>query len=218
MKRLCAAAMIAVTLCAAGSARAGSDRVPVDDPVLDRNGDGYQDVIVDRRKVHYDIDFDGRFDYTLVLKFAEYTSEGHRRYIASGLDSTVFAELTMEGLDTLCASDREKARWIEDNFSTYPFYHDGYAFLYLFSESPANDGRLLSPKEKGDYLYYVTFNPDGSVQKVRRGDVSVTVTEFDYKTNTNEGEKILLPGIEKAEDLEAIRSKLEKILAGEKES
>ena len=209
MIRVCVAALIAAVLWSPGAARAGYERVAVDDPVLDRNGDGYQDVIVHRRKVHYDIDFDGRFDYTL-----EYSSDGHRQYIASSHDSSLFASLTMEGLDALCASDREKARWIENNFADYPFYHDGYGFLYLFSDSAVNDGRLVSPKEQGEHRFFVTFNPDGSVRQVRRGETSVTLAEFDYETNTNDGEKVFLPRIGGAGDLEKIRGLLEKLLEG----
>ena len=178
----------------------------VEDPVLDRNGDGFQDMIVLKRKVHYDIDFDGRFDYTLTLKFQEYDTSGHTRYIASDCDKEIFSELTASGLDELCQDERTKAQWTADNYATYYFYHDGYGFLSLFSDSPANDGRLTEKKYKGEYAYWVTFNPDGSVRTARRGDERVTVAEFDYETNTNPGKKVMLPKIESVEDLKKVRS------------
>jgi hypothetical protein len=37
-------------------------RIPAVDAVLDRNSDGFQDVIVAGRAVHHDLDGDGRFD------------------------------------------------------------------------------------------------------------------------------------------------------------
>jgi hypothetical protein len=181
----------------------------VEDPVLDRNGDGIQDVIVLKRKVHYDIDFDGRFDYTLTLKFQEYDTDGHTRYIASGCDKEIFSELTETGLDELCQDERSKAQWTADNYAAYLFYPDGYGFLSLFSDSDGNDGRLTERKHKGEYDYWVTFNPDGSVRTVRRGDERVTVAVFDYETNTNPGTKVMLPKIESVEDLEKIRSEID---------
>jgi hypothetical protein len=188
----------------------------VDDSVLDRNGDGFQDVIVYKRKVHYDIDFDGRFDYTLTLKFEEHSTDGHKDYIASGCDGDVFAGLMAEGLDRLCQEERTKARWMEENFQQYRFYHDGYGLLSIFSDSPVNDGRLGNRKYKGEYAYYVTFNPDGSVKTARRGDEKITVSEFDYETNANPGHKVMLPRIESMEDLDKVRSELDHLFEAEK--
>lgn len=188
------------------------ERIPTDNAVLDRNGDGFQDVVLDDRKVHYDIDFDGRFDYTLVLSFAEYTSAGHEKYIASNCSGDVFAELTMEGLDELCAQDREEQRWFESNFETFPYYHDGYGFLYIFSDSPENDGRIAAPRGKGKYDYYVSFNPDGTVKSVRHGKERVQVASFDYDAKSSSGEVVRFPKIEKPEDLEKIRGEIERLL------
>lgn len=184
-------------------------RNTVDDPVLDRNGDGFQDVIVRKRKVHYDIDFDGRFDYTLTLKFEEYTTEGHRKYIGSSCSSEVFAELMEEGLDRLCQEERMKARWLEDNFSTFSFYHDGYGLLSIFTDSGENDGRLADRKQKGEYAYIVSFNPDGTVKTVRRGPDRVKLAVFDFDANTSSGKKVRLPKIESIEDLSRIRAELD---------
>jgi hypothetical protein len=184
-------------------------RFTVDDPLLDRNGDGFQDVIVYKRKVHYDVDFDGRFDYTLTLKFQEYTTEGHRKYLGSSCDQEVFAELMEEGLDNLCQDERTKAAWMEKNFSAYSFYHDGYGLLSIFSDGPGNDGRIVDRKKKGTYDYIVIFNPDGGVKSVKRGSERVTAAEFDYGTNTSSGRKILLPKIEGPGDLDRIRAELD---------
>jgi len=209
--------VLTILLVSALSAPAASgageyERISTDSAVLDRNGDGFQDIIIQERKVHYDLDYDGRFDYTLGLKFAEYTSAGHKRYLASDCSTEVFAELTMEGLDELCATDRDEQRWFEKNFEEFSYYHDGYAFLYLFSDSPGNDGRLAAPRAKGDYAYYVTFNPDGSVRSVRRGDERVNVAEFDQKTKVSSGKKVLLPKIVTTEDLAQIRAEIDHLL------
>jgi hypothetical protein len=217
-KRVAAAALCAALAAMTAPPAAGAVEYrqnPVEDPVLDRNGDGFQDVIVNKRKVHYDIDFDGRFDYTLTMKFSEYTTKGHQQYLASECDKEVFAELTLTGLDELCQDERQKAQWTADNFSAYYYYHDGYGFLSVFSDSPANDGRLAGKKHKGEYAYWVTFNPDGSVRTARRGDERVTVTEFDYETNTNPGKKVMLPKIETVEDLQRIRSEIDHLFAGQ---
>lgn len=192
------------------SAAADFQKNPVDDPVLDRNGDGIQDVIVLKRKVHYDIDFDGLYDYTLTLRFSEYSTEEHQQYLASSCDKGVFSEITVAGLDRLCQDERAKAQWTADNYSTYYFYHDGYGFLSLFSRSAANDGRLADRKYRGaEYTHWVTFNPDGSVRSARRGEERVTVAEFDYSTNTNPGRKVMFPRIEGPEDLDRVRSEIE---------
>jgi hypothetical protein len=220
-KRIAAAALcaaLAAMTVMAPSPEAGAveyRKNPVEDPVLDRNGDGFQDVIVNKRKVHYDIDFDGHFDYTLTLKFNEYTTKGHQRYLAGECDKEVFAELTLEGLDELCQDERQKAQWTADNFSTYYYYHDGYGFLSIFTDSPANDGRLADRKHKGEYDYRVTFNPDGSVRTARRGEERVAGTEFDHETNTNPGKKVMLPKIETVEDLQRIRSEIDHLFAGQ---
>ena len=206
----------AVTACPAAAAE--NKRLPTDNAVLDRNGDGFQDVVVDDRKVHYDMDFDGRFDYTLVLSFAEYTSSGHEKYLASNCSGDVFAEITMEGLDELCAQDREEQRWFENNFETFAYYHDGYGFLYIFSDSPENDGRIAAPKAKGKYDYYVTFNPDGTVKSVRRGEDRAQVATFDFDSKSSSGEEVRLPKIEKPEDLEKIRGEINRLLEAKKGS
>ena len=154
MSRTLCGALALLLLAAAVPAPAAAgepERLATDKAHLDRNGDGYQDVIVSSRKVHYDADFDGLFDYTLIFSFAEYTSSGHEKYLASNCSGEVFEEITMEGLDELCASDREEQRWFESNFKDFPYYHDGYGFLYLFADSPDNDGRLAAPKAKGTY-------------------------------------------------------------------
>ena len=212
MRMTTAAAVLLLLLVPAVPGAAELRKNAVDDPVLDRNGDGFQDVIIKKRKVHYDIDFDGRFDYTLTLHFQEHSTPGHTSYIAKGYDKELFSELTQEGLDELCQDERAKAQWIADNYSTYYFYHDGYGFLSLFSDSPENDGRLAEKKHKGEYAYWVTFNPDGSIRTVRKGDERVKVAEFDYDTNTNPGPKVMLPKIESIKDLETIRSEIDRLV------
>ncbi len=195
-------------------ARVEYEKNPTDDPFLDRNGDGFQDVLLAKNRVHYDLDFDGKFDYTTSLKFTEYTSEGHREYIESGFDKAVYHNLTMAGLESLCANDREAAGWIEENFDKYYFYHDGYSFLAIFSDSEVNDIRIKSPKEKGEYDYRVIFNPDGSIRSIRKGTESVILSEYDYETGEHKGEKVYLPTkIETIDDLEAIKAQLDTYFA-----
>ena len=138
-------AAIVAALIASPAPAAGADepvRIAAADPVLDRNGDGFQDVIPAGRAVHHDIDFDGRFDYTLSLAFKEYSPEGHRQYLASGFAPDVFAELTRKGLANLCASERVAANWTAQHFREFLYYHDGYGRLQIFDGSPENDGRL----------------------------------------------------------------------------
>lgn len=186
-------------------------KIVVADPVLDRNGDGYQDVISAGRAVHHDIDFDGIYDYTLTFAFKEYTPEGHRQYLASGLASDVFAELTRAGLDKLCASERVEANWTAEHFREFPYYHHGYGRLQIFDGSPENDGRLAGKAARPRYAYTVSFNPDGSVASVRHGDRTVTLAAFDYEANASSGTRLTLPQIERPEDLARIRAELDKL-------
>ena len=213
MKRYIGAAVICLGLAALPSfteeAAGETARNSIDDPVLDRNGDGIQDVIVYKRKAHYDVDFDGLFDYTLTLYFEEQTTDGHREYIGSGCSSDLFAELMAEGLDRLCQEERQKARWLEDNFASFHFYHDGYGLLSIFADDQLNDGRLADKKHKGSYGYIVVFNPDGSVKTVRRGEDKVSLAAFDYESSTSSGEKLFLGKIESAADLQRIREELD---------
>lgn len=212
------ALFLAVLAVPAAAGAGGPERLATDKVHLDRNGDGFQDVIVSDRKVHYDLDFDGLFDYTLVLSFAEYTSAGHEKYVASNCSGDVFEEITMEGLDELCAQDREEQRWFESNFKAYTYYHDGYGFLYLLADSPENDGRIAAPKANPVYDYYVTFNPDGTVKSVRRGDDRVKVASFDFEKKSSSGAVVRLPKIEKAADLDAIRATIDRLLEEKKGS
>lgn len=193
---------------------AGADepvRIAIVDPVLDRNGDGFQDIIPAGRAVHHDIDFDGRFDYTLFFAFKEYTPDGHRHYLASGLAPAVFAELTRKGLGELCASERVAANWTAEHFQEFLYYHDGYGRLQIFDGSPENDGRLAGKAPRPRYAYAVAFNPDGSVAAVQRGERTVALATFDYETNTSSGARLFLPKISRHEDLTAIRAELEKL-------
>ena len=162
-------------------------RIPIADPVLDRNGDGFQDVLPAGRAVHHDVDFDGRFDYTLSFAFKEYTPEGHRQYLASGCAPDIFADLTRKGLDNLCASERVAANWTAEHFREFLYYHDGYGRLQIFDGSPENDGRLAGKTPRPRYAYSVVFNPDGSVASVQRGDRTVALATFDYEANTSVG-------------------------------
>ena len=218
-----ATVILMTALCLATSAHPGEEapeavteivRNTVDDPVLDRNGDGFQDTIVEKRKVHYDVDFDGRFDYTLTLKFEEHTTEGHRKYLGSSCSKDVFAELMEEGLDRLCQDERREARWLEDNFSTFYFYRDGYGLLSILTDDPWNDGRLADRKHKGKYAYIVSFNPDGTVKTVRRGSDKVKLAAFDFETSTASGRKVLLPRIESIEDLDRMRAEIDHLFEG----
>jgi len=209
---LCAALAAAALVPAAPGARADEPvRIRTGDAVLDRNGDGLQDVIVAGRAVHHDIDFDGRFDFTLAFAFKEYTPEGHRQYLGSGLAPEVFAELTRKGLDSLCASERVAANWTAEHFRDFPYYHDGYGRLQIFDNSPENDGRLAGKTPRPRYEYAVTFNPDGSVASVQRGDRTVTLATFDYATNTAAGTRLNLSRIGRPEDLVEIKSLLDKV-------
>lgn len=197
-----------LVLLASGSRADGPVRVPIDDAVLDRNRDGFQDVIVAGRVVHHDVDFDGRFDYSLSLAFKEYTPEGHRQYLASGLAPDVFAGLTRKGLDNLCASERVAANWTAEHFREFLYYHDGYGRLQIFDGSPENDGRLVGDSQRPRCEYSVTFNPDGTVGSVQRGDRTIVLAAFDYERNTSSGTRLLLPRIGRPEDLARIRAEL----------
>jgi hypothetical protein len=189
----------------------GPVRIPIADTVLDRNGDGFQDVLPAGRAVHHDIDFDGMFDYTLAFAFKEYTPEGHRQYLASGFAPAVFAELTRKGLDNLCASERVAANWTAEHFREFLYYHDGYGRLQIFDGSPENDGRLAGKTPRPRYAYSVAFNPDGSVATVQRGDRTIAPATFDYEANASAGTRLLLPRINRPEDLAVIRAELDKL-------
>jgi len=184
-------------------------RITISDSVLDHNGDGFQDVLPVGRAVHHDIDFDGRFDYTLSFAFKEYTPEGHRAYLASGFAPATFAELTRKGLDNLCASERVAANWTAEHFQEFHFYHDGYGRLQIFDRSPENDGRLAGKTPRPRYSHTVTFNPDGSVASVQRGERTVTLATFDYEANVAAGARLTLPKIDHSRDLAEIISTLD---------
>jgi hypothetical protein len=201
-------ALLCTALPSTASAEGEIEKVATEDPVLDRNGDGFQDVIVNRKRVHYDVDFDGQFDYTLSLYLSEYKTDAHKRYIASGCDPKVFDEITVECLDELCATSREEARWYENNFSTFTYYDGWYTRLYVFADSPMNDGRLTSKKHKGEYEYWVTFNPDGTIKTVKKGDAKVSLAEFDAETKTSSGKKMTLPAIKTKEDMDRVRAEI----------
>jgi hypothetical protein len=206
---LCAALAAAALVPSAPGARADEPvRVRTDDAVFDRNGDGFQDVIVAGRAVHHDLDFDGRFDFTLAFAFKEYTPEGHRQYLGSGFAPGVFAELTRKGLDNLCASERVAANWTAEHFREFLYYHDGYGRLQIFDGSPENDGRLAGATPRPRYEYTVAFNPDGSVASVQRGDRTVALATFDYEKNVSTGTRLILPRIGRPEDLAGIRAEL----------
>ena len=206
---LCAALAAAALVSAAPAARADeSVRIRTDDAVLDRNGDGFQDVIVAGRAVHHDVDFDGRFDFTLAFAFKEYTREGHRQYLGSGFAPEVYADLTRKGLDNLCASERVAANWTAEHFREFLYYHDGYGQLRIFDGSPENDGRLAGAAPSPRYEYTVAFNPDGSVASVQRGDRTIALAAFDYEKNVSSGTRLILPGIARPADLEGIRAEL----------
>ena len=189
----------------------GPVRIAIVDPVLDRNGDGFQDVLPVGRAVHHDIDFDGRFDFTLALAFKEYTPEGHLQYLASGLAPAVFADLTRKGLDNLCASERVAANWTAEHFREFLYYHDGYGRLQIFDDSPENDGRLAGKTPRPRYAYSVVFNPDGSVASVQRGERTVALATFDYETNRASGTRLALPRIGGPADLAGVRAELDKL-------
>lgn len=208
------AAIVAVLFVAAGAARAEEPvRLRVEDAVLDRNGDGFQDVIVAGRAVHHDIDFDGIFDYTLSLAFKEYDADGHRRYLASGLSPDVFAELTRKGLANLCASERVAANWTAEHFREFGYYHDGYGKLQLLEAAAGNDGRLAGKGGQPRVEYTVLFNPDGSVASILRGESTLTLATFDYEKNSASGARVQLPRIAGPADLAAIRAELDRLLA-----
>jgi len=187
----------------------GPVRVATADRVLDRNGDGFQDVIPAGRAVHYDVDFDGLFDYTLTFAFKEYTPEGHREYLASGRSPAVFAVLTKKGLDNLCASERVAANWTAEHFREFLYYHDGYGRLQIFDGAAENDGRLAGGKPRPRYAYSVAFNPDGTVASIQRGDRTIELATFDYEGNTSKGSRITLPLINGPDELVRIRSALD---------
>lgn len=206
--RAAAFAAALVASCASAPPAVEVVRTRTADPVLDRNGDGVQDVIVAGRSVHYDLDFDGVFDYSLSLAFKGYDGEGHRRYLASGLAPDVFAELTRAGIDKPCASEFVEAQWTSAHFREFRYYHDGYGRLQLFDGSPANDGRLAGGVVLPRYAYSVAFNPDGTVATVQRGDRTIALAVFDYEKNTSTGTRLLLPRIAGSADLAVIRAEL----------
>lgn len=203
-------AVLAAAL-AGPSAADGPLRLVAADPVLDRNGDGYQDVIVADRSVHVDFDGDGRFDYSLALAFKKYETTGHRRYLESGFSPEVFAQITREGIESLCASERVDANWTAEHFRDFLYYHDGYGRLRLFDASPENDGRLAGKNARPRYEYTVVFNPDGTVATVERGDRTLTLASFDYEKNLSAGPRLLLPRITGAAELAQIREELGKL-------
>ena len=209
-------ACIAVALCivvpTSSMAEGELEKISTDDKVLDRNGDGTQDVIVNRKKVHYDVDFDGKFDYYMTLNLSEYKTGWHKDYIASGRDPKVFDQITMDCLDELCASSREEARWYENNFRDFTYYSGWYNRLYLYTDNPANDGRLTQKKHKGKYDFVVGFNPDGTISYVKNGDKKVSMAKFDEASKISSGEKMTLPKIESKEDLEKVRTQLAALL------
>jgi hypothetical protein len=207
------AAIGAAALClllGAGSAAAEEPvRVRVADAALDRNGDGFQDVIVSGRTVRRDLDFDGRYDLSLSLAFKEYTTEGHQRYLASGLARDVFVELTREGLDRLCASERVAADWTAAHFREFLYYGEGYGRLVLLADAPENDGRLASARPQPKFSHVVEFNPDGTVETVRRGDRAVALATFDYGRNVSAGTILRLPPIATIDDVRAVRATID---------
>ncbi len=77
--------------------------------------------------------------------------------------------------------------------------------------SPLNDGRLASKKHKGEYEYWITFNPDGTVHTAKHGDKKLTLAEFDFESKTSSGEKMTLPGIDGKESLDQVRTELGKL-------
>jgi hypothetical protein len=208
--RVACSATATLLLLLAGAAVAGEPvRIPVADAVLDRNGDGFQDVIVSGRTVQRDLDFDGRFDISLSLAFKEYTTEGHQRYLASGLARDVFVELTREGLDRLCASERVAADWTAAHFREFLYYGEGYGRLVLLADAPENDGRLASARPQPKFSHVVEFNPDGTVETVRRGDRAVALATFDYGRNVSAGTILRLPPIATIDDVRAVRATLD---------
>ncbi len=202
------AAAVAAALIASAAAAEAPLRIKVADPVLDRDGDGYQDVIVADRSVHFDLDADGRFDYSLALAFKKFVTQGHHRYLESGLSADVFAQLTRQGLDALCASERVDANWTAEHFREFLYYHDGYGRLQIFDASPENDGRLAGKTPQPRYEYTVVFNPDGTVATVQRGDRTIALASFDYEKNVSLGTRLLLPRIAGPANLAQIRAEL----------
>jgi len=188
------------------------EKISTDDKTLDRNGDGIQDVIVNRKKVHYDVDFDGKFDFYMTLNLSEYQTSWHKEYIASGCDPKVFDKITMECLDELCASSREEARWYENNFRDFTYHAGWYNRLYLYTDNPVNDGKLAQKKHKGEYDIVVLFNPDGTINYVKSGDKKVSMAKFDEESKISSGEKMTLPKIESKEDLDKVRTQLAALL------
>lgn len=204
-----AVAVLLPALAAGAAGAAEPVRVPVADAALDRNGDGFQDVIVDGRRVHRDLDFDGRYDISLALAFKEYSTEGHQRYLASGLARDVFVELTREGLDKLCASERVAADWTAQHFREFLYYGDGYGRLVLLADAPENDGRLAAAQPQPKFSHVVEFNPDGSVESVRRGERTVALATFDFGRNVSTGTILRLPPLATIDDLRAVRAALD---------
>jgi hypothetical protein len=103
------------------------------------------------------------------------------------------------------------ANWTAEHFRDFPYYHDGYGRLQVFDNSPENDGRLAGKTPRPRYEYAVTFNPDGSVASVQRGDRTVTLAAFDYEANTAAGTRLNLSKIGRPEDLAGIKSVLDKL-------
>jgi hypothetical protein len=199
-------AVLLPTLTAGAAGAEGPVRVPVADAALDCNGDGFQDVVADGRRVHRDPDLDGRYGLSPSFAFKGHSTDGHRRYLASGLARDALADLTREGLDRLCASERVAADWTARHFREFLYYGDGYGQLVLLAAAPENDGRLASAQPQPKYSRVVEFNPDGSVESVRRGAHTVHLATFAYERNVSTGTILRLPPIATIEDLRTVRA------------
>lgn len=191
------------------------EKVEAEDPFFDANGDGYQDIIISKYRVHRDLDHDGKFDYTLKFKFTEIDADGHREFMESGYDRDLYQDLAQAGYDGLCFESQQKVQWFIDNYRNFSYYHDWYSYLGIFSESEVNDHRITQVKEKGEYDYEVYFNPDGTISTIFHDGETTTLSEWNEETKEAEGEQVMLSitSIEDMEDLNAVKAEIEGLLA-----
>lgn len=191
------------------------EKAETDDPFLDKNGDGFQDTIIRRYDTRYDLDFDGKFDYVMGLKFRDFNTGAQREYIESGFDTSVYEKITVKGIDNLCQEGEIENAWFIENYQNYSFWQHGYNFLGILADTEENDIKIRNVKNTPVYEYRVEFNPDGSIASITKGDKEVTLATWDEEANTLEGETVTLPTeIEAMEDLDGIVAELDKLLAG----
>lgn len=190
------------------------EKIEIDDPFLDKNGDGFQDVILRKYDSRYDLNFDGKFDYIMGMKFRDFNTGAQREYIESGFDAAVYEKISIAGIDNLCQEGEIENAWYIENYPDYSFWQHGYNSLDILADTAENDIKIRNVKNTPVYEYRIKFNPDGSIATIKKGDQEIIIATWDEESNTLEGEAVTIPTeIETMDDLDGIVSKLEELLA-----